>query len=101
MTTKPAKKAMCKLILRSNNNDVIDQLASTFRKLSGVVTLVGLLVTFYALLFADVPTGRDGRPKPPLRIQLLYTGGMIAAGLPGLGWGVVRAMNDKQKTPWE
>ena len=80
---------------------MLDRFGSLFRKLSGIVALVGVLATFYTLLFMDVPVDRRGRPKPPLARQLVTTGLVIAAGLPGVAWGVVRAVNGRQKTPWE
>lgn len=80
---------------------MLDQLFSNFRKISGIVCLVGVIVTFYALAFAHIPFDKAGRPKPPMRTQLLQTGAVFAAGLPGVIWGVVRAVQNKQKTPWE
>jgi hypothetical protein len=80
---------------------MLGQLGSAFRKLSGVIVLVGVMVTFYTLLFAGVPTDRRGRPKPPLAEQLLSTLAVVAVGLPGVAWGVVRATRGKQRTPWE
>jgi hypothetical protein len=68
---------------------------------SAVLCFVGLLVTFYTLLFIDVPHDRAGKPKPPLAVQLLHCGYVFAAGLPGVAWGVVRAARNLQKTPWE
>ncbi len=49
----------------------------------------------------DVKIGRNGRPKPPLWVQLMWSGGIFTAGLPGATWGLVRAIQNKQKTPWE
>jgi len=80
---------------------MLEQLGHGFRKLSGILSLVGVLVTFYTLVFADIRVGRNGQPKPPLNVQLLQTGGLIAVGLPGILWGVVRATQGKQRTPWE
>jgi hypothetical protein len=72
-----------------------------FRKVSWVLLLVGGLTTFYALAFADVPTGRGGRPKPPLGWQLFQTGLVVAAGVPGVTWSVVRAVQGRQRTFWD
>lgn len=77
------------------------QLGSNYRKLSAVLCLVGVLVTFYTLAFADVPLNRVGKPKPPLWVQLLQCGALFAAGLPGVVWGIVRAARNQQRTPWE
>jgi hypothetical protein len=79
---------------------MLDQLGETFRKLSIALCFVGALTTFYALAFADIPVGRDGKPKPPLRVQLLQTGAIFAAGLPGVVWGFVRYARRHQDSPW-
>jgi hypothetical protein len=78
-----------------------DWLGAKFRKLSWVVVLVGCLVTFDTLVFADVPTDRRGRPKPPLGRQLLQTGAVIAAGRPGSVWAAVRTSRGRLRTLWE
>lgn len=80
---------------------MLENLGGTFRKLSAILCFVGLLTTFYALAFADIPLGRDGRPKPPLRVQLMQTGGIFVAGLPGVIWSVVRATQGKRRDTWE
>jgi hypothetical protein len=80
---------------------MLDQLASAFRKISGCVAAAGVMLAFYMVLFAGVPVDKRGRPKPPLDEQLLFAGLVIAVSLPGVIWGVVRAANGKQKTPWE
>src|SRR5262249_39871146 len=66
---------------RRARSPVFDWLAGTYRKLSWVALLVGGLVTFSTLLFADIPLDRRGQPKPPLGWQLLQAG----AGPPAPG----------------
>ena len=80
---------------------MIDWLGDKFRKLSWVALAVGVLAAFYTLLFADYPLDRAGRPKPPLGWQLLRDGAVIASGVPGAAWGVVRAVRGRQRTFWE
>lgn len=80
---------------------MLERLLSLYRKLSGVACFVGALTTFFTLLFADVPLRRDGKPKPPLRVQLLQTGAIFAAGVPGVAWTLVRASRGKHDPPWD
>ncbi len=80
---------------------MLEQLAGVFRKLSAIACFVGVLTTFYALLFADIPTGRNGKPKPPLRVQLLQTGAIFAAGVPGVAWTLVRASRGRHDPSWD
>jgi len=79
---------------------MLGQLGSAFRKLSGVIVLVGVMVTFYTLLFAGRPrrfrSGQGGRraccrtfavpleiarnPAPPRRPRhVLFSMGVWAA----------------------
>jgi hypothetical protein len=80
---------------------MLEQLADGFRKLSIVIILVGLLVVFYTEAFSDVPIGRAGRPKPPLAVQRRNYLLLIAAGVPGACWAVVRTARGDQRTFWE
>ncbi len=75
-------------------------LAGVYRMLSAIACFVGALTTFYALLFADIPVGRNGKPKPPLRVQLFQTGAIFAAGVPGVAWTLTRAARGKHDPPW-
>jgi hypothetical protein len=74
---------------------MLEQLGSTFRKLSVILCLVGLLAIFYTLGFANIALDRSGRPKPPLWVQLLQSGALFASGLPGVIWGITRAVQNK------
>lgn len=80
---------------------MLEQLANGFRKLSLIVVLVGFLVAFYAEAFSDIPIGRGGRPKPPMAQQRLTYGLLIAAGIPGAIWSIVRAARGSQRTWWD
>jgi hypothetical protein len=80
---------------------MLGQLASWYRKLSLAVIGVGLLIAFFTEVFADVPVGRSGRPKPPIGVQRIEYLLMLGAGVPGVAWGVVRAARGQQRTPWE
>jgi hypothetical protein len=71
------------------------------RKVSIVLALVGLLVAFYAEAFSDVRAGRAGRRKPPMVEQRVVYITMVACGLPGLAWGLVRTARGRQTTLWE
>lgn len=72
---------------------MLEQLGRGFRELPAALCVVGALVTFYTLAFADIPLNQFGKPKPPLRV--------FVAGLPGVIWGITRATQNKQQTPWE
>lgn len=74
---------------------MLERLAALYRKLSATACFVGALTTFFALLFAVIPVGRNGKPKPPLRVQLLQTGAIFAAGVPGVAWTLVRSSRGK------
>lgn len=76
-------------------------LASLFRKLSGVVVLVGLLACFFTEGYANVTTDRFGRKKPPMHVQRLQYLLIFGLGVPGVAWGFARAIRGDQKTPWE
>jgi hypothetical protein len=80
---------------------VFVQLGEWFRKLSLIAILVGLLVAFYTEAFSDIPVGRTGRPKGPLSEQRLSYCLVIAAGVPGAAWAIIRTVRGQQRTPWE
>jgi hypothetical protein len=80
---------------------MFEQLGTWFRKFSFTVIVMGLLIAFFAEAFADIPVGRRGRPKPPLRVQRIEYLSILGAGLPGAVWGLVRAARGQQRTPWE
>ncbi len=80
---------------------MLQRLAALYRKLSAIACFVGALTTFYALAFVGVPTDRNGKPKPPLRVQLLQTGAIFAAGVPGVAWTLVRASRGKHDPSWD
>jgi hypothetical protein len=80
---------------------MLGQLASWYRKLSFVVIVLGLLIAFNTEIFADVPVGRGGRPKPPIGVQRIHYLLILGAGVPGAAWGLVRAARGQQRTPWE
>jgi hypothetical protein len=80
---------------------VLDRLAEGFRKLSLILVGVGCLVAFYTEAFADIPVGRDGRPKPPLRVQRVNYLLLIGAGVPGAAWAFVRTVHGRQRTFWD
>ena len=71
------------------------------RKVGIVLAGVGLLIAFYTEAFSDVPVGRGGRRKPPIIEQRTAYILLIASGLPGLAWAVVRVARAKQRTLWE
>ncbi len=71
------------------------------RKLGIVLAGVGLLAAFYTEAFSDVKVGRGGRPKPPLVEQRTAYILLIAGGLPGLAWALVRVARGRQPTIWE
>jgi hypothetical protein len=77
------------------------QLGEWFRKLSLIVVLVGLFVAVSTEVFADIPIGRNGRPKPPMREQRRNYLLLIGAGVPGAAWAIHRAATGRQRTPWE
>ena len=62
---------------------MLEQLGSLFRKLSAILCLVGVMVTFYTLL-GHIPLDRFNKPKPPLLVQLLPVRGRVHVGLPGV-----------------
>jgi len=80
---------------------MLELLGGWIRKGSLAIVAVGLLIAFWTEAMADIPVGRDGRPKPPMAQQRLYYGLLLSAGIPGVVWGVVRAIKGNQRTPWE
>jgi hypothetical protein len=80
---------------------LLDYFGPYVRKVGMVLAGVGLLVAFYTEAFSDVKTGRGGRPKPPLVEQRTTYILLIAGGLPGLAWALVRVARGRQRTIWE
>ena len=76
-------------------------IAEWFRKLSLIVLGVGVLVAFYTEAFADIPIGKDGRPKPSMTRQRLQYLLVVGAAVPGVAWATVRTVRGQQRNPWE
>lgn len=85
----------------SKRYTALDQISSLFRRMSWILVFVGLVGMASCIVFADIPTDRHGRPKRPLRDQLVQAGMVVLSGMPGSVWGIVRACNSQQKTPWD
>ena len=71
------------------------------RKVGIVIAGVGLLIAFYTEAFSDVRAGRRGRRKPPIVEQRTAYIVLIACGVPGLAWALVRVARGRQATLWE
>jgi hypothetical protein len=80
---------------------MLERIGDAFRKLSFVIIGVGLRVAFYSEVFADIPIGRDGRPKPPMAVQRRNYLLVLGAGVPGVFWAVIRTVRGQQRTFWE
>lgn len=80
---------------------MLKRLAVVYRKLSAIACFVGALTTCYALAFAGIPVDRNGKPKPPLHVQLLQTGAILAAGVPGVVWTLTRASRGQRDPSWD
>jgi hypothetical protein len=74
---------------------MLENLADGVRKFSLILIGVGLLVAFWTEAFSDIKIGRDGKPKPPMRVQRLQYLAVIGAGVPGSIWMLSRAANGK------
>jgi len=80
---------------------MLERITEGFRKLSFILILVGVMVAFFTEVQADIPLDRRGRPKPPMADQRLRYLLVMAAGVPGAAWAVIRTLRGKQRTFWE
>ena len=77
---------------------LIERFLDWFRKGSWLAIFVGCLMAGNAEL--GIPPDKVQKPKSPLWQRRLYYLGDFGLGAPGASWGIVRASQNRQRTPW-